>query len=132
MKKGFMVLACAVFLMGCQPTDSQMEKNGQEALRQHLKDPDSGKFRNVYFVRGDKTSGLSKEGFVCGEVNAKNAFGAYVGFSRFSIHVSADTRFLIPYLGIAHGESGARMVNEEASQSELGILSKEFNSRCVR
>lgn len=38
-----------------------------------LKDPDSAKFRNVK-VKWDT---------VCGEVNAKNSFGGYVGYRRF-------------------------------------------------
>lgn len=38
-----------------------------------LKDPDSAKFRGVKV----------KWGTVCGEVNAKNSFGGYVGYRRF-------------------------------------------------
>lgn len=38
-----------------------------------LKDPDSAKFRRVK-VKWDT---------VCGEVNAKNSFGGYVGYRRF-------------------------------------------------
>lgn len=38
-----------------------------------LKDPDSAKFRNVKV----------KWGNVCGEVNAKNSYGGYVGYRRF-------------------------------------------------
>lgn len=42
-----------------------------------LKDPDSAQFRNVRWER--------KESLVilCGEVNAKNSFGGYVGFKPF-------------------------------------------------
>lgn len=38
-----------------------------------LKDPDSARFRGV----------KAKWGTVCGEVNAKNSYGGYVGYRRF-------------------------------------------------
>jgi hypothetical protein len=44
-----------------------------------LKDPDSAKFRPFQFVTDG--SGNQK---VCGEVNAKNTYGGYVGFTGFA------------------------------------------------
>lgn len=41
---------------------------------QFLKDPESAKFRKLH--RGVK-------GIICGEVNSKNSFGGYTGFTRF-------------------------------------------------
>ena len=46
------------------------------AITEGMRDPSSAQFRAVR-----KTSG----GAVCGEVNAKNAMGGYVGFSRFVV-----------------------------------------------
>lgn len=47
----------------------------------YLKDPDSAKFRRIH---------TSFDGsIVCGEVNAKNSMGGYVGFQRF-MNISAD------------------------------------------
>ena len=51
---------------------------GMNAVKSKLKDGDSAKFRNVYFIRGTKGIPVS-----CGEVNSKNSFGAYSGFQRF-------------------------------------------------
>lgn len=42
-----------------------------------LKDPESAKFRNVAI----RPYGYGR--VVCGEVNAKNSYGGYVGFTRF-------------------------------------------------
>ena len=50
----------------------------QVAISEGLKDPDSAKFRN-------------QQGF-CGEVNAKNSFGAYTGFKRF---IAADRNMIV-------------------------------------
>lgn len=46
----------------------------QEKIRAMLRDPESAQFRKI--VRYPK--------LVCGEVNAKNGFGGYDGFSQFS------------------------------------------------
>lgn len=48
-----------------------------EAVRNRLKDPASAQFRDVRLVE------FSFGQVVCGEVNAKNAFGGYVGFTPF-------------------------------------------------
>ncbi|MBC7860285.1 MAG: hypothetical protein H7Z39_16250 [Burkholderiaceae bacterium] len=53
----------------------QGPEKARNAVLAMLKDADSAKFRNVRSV-GD---GL----FVCGEVNAKNSYGGYVGFKKF-------------------------------------------------
>lgn len=46
-----------------------------------LKDPDSAKFRNIFI----SAKGWPKAGnrTVCGEINSKNSYGAYVGFIPF-------------------------------------------------
>jgi len=57
----------------------------QEAASYSLKDPDSAKFRNVRIV------GYFNWKLICGEINAKNSYGAYVGYSRFVAGISAAT-----------------------------------------
>lgn len=46
----------------------------EEAVAAELRDPSSAQFRNI--MEGTETA--------CGEVNAKNAFGAYTGFRKFT------------------------------------------------
>lgn len=46
----------------------------KDRVTRDLKDPDSAKFRGVKAF---------PNGVVCGEVNAKNSFGAYTGFRAF-------------------------------------------------
>lgn len=48
---------------------------GKKVVLDHLKDPDSAKFRNL-------TTSVDAI-FLCGEVNAKNSMGGYMGFKRF-------------------------------------------------
>lgn len=46
----------------------------QEEVASQLLDPSSAKFRNIY---------LMESGMICGEVNAKNPYGGYAGFTPF-------------------------------------------------
>ncbi|WES69663.1 hypothetical protein [Superficieibacter sp. HKU1] len=60
----------------------------QSEVRNLMKDPDSTTFRNL---RGIINSQGVK--YVCGEVNAKNSYGGYVGYKPFAFkdgHVSID------------------------------------------
>ncbi len=69
------------------------EKNGQEkaiaaaqdAAKKGLKDPDSAKFQNLRVADFDGGK------VVCGEINAKNSYGGYVGYKRFVAGTSAAT-----------------------------------------
>ena len=49
----------------------------QNVVREKLKDPKSGEFRNVYYHYVDQVH------VSCGEVNAKTGFGGYGGFQRY-------------------------------------------------
>lgn len=82
------VLAIAVIatLPGCSKRDPnappEMDEKAliEEAkmqIRANLKDPDSAQFRNVRWERKQSLV------ILCGEVNAKNSFGGYVGFKPF-------------------------------------------------
>ena len=48
-----------------------------------LNDPDSAKFRNEWIASG-WTVWFVKGSILCGEVNAKNRMGGYVGYVKFS------------------------------------------------
>lgn len=60
--------------------NDQMEEKAKKAIANNLKDPGSAQFRNIR---------ESSPGILCGEVNAKNAMGGYVGFKRFTWHIAA-------------------------------------------
>ena len=70
------VVSLLIGLSGCgkkEPTEKELnmhrEMMAQESVKKILKDPDSAKFQNM--------NGL------CGEVNSKNSFGGYTGYSEF-------------------------------------------------
>ncbi|MDQ2324994.1 hypothetical protein RBI98_09375 [Citrobacter koseri] len=119
-------------ISGFRPMDYQLEKYGISAFRQALKDPESAQFRNIKLVKSEQKGGLYKGGYVCGEFNAKNGFGAYGGFHRFYVHVGARTRFLIPLFGITHWESDMGFVKENGSLDEKISSLKSFIDRCAQ
>ncbi|MBU4610533.1 hypothetical protein IMZ29_08270 [Achromobacter sp. GG226] len=53
-----------------------------------MRDPQSVQFRNVRVLKETKKPGSKA---VCGELNAKNGYGAYVGFKRFMVGGPVDT-----------------------------------------
>jgi hypothetical protein len=58
-------------------TEAGKIAGAEKRAAQELIDPSSAQFRNVIFVNDRKNP------MVCGEINAKNRMGAYVGFRRF-------------------------------------------------
>lgn len=57
--------------------------NAKAVLTRRFKDPESAKFRNLFISDKGVTT-------LCGEVNAKNSYGAYVGFRRFYSNGSTE------------------------------------------
>lgn len=91
-----LVLAVTLSVSGCGSKEPSLEEKiiqlAQEEVKLNLKDPDSAQFRNVVLKEDttkpeniDKNIGLQPN--VCGEVNAKNSMGGYVGFKPFLVYV---------------------------------------------
>lgn len=65
--RGAGLAVVAFSLIGCA------EREAKQAVAAEMRDPDAAQFRSIW----------SSSNGVCGEVNGKNAFGAYVGFRPF-------------------------------------------------
>jgi len=77
--KRFTMIAASgvVALGGCSlAPQAQLIQQAKEAVSHDLNDPESAQFRDVVVCSADQT-------VVRGEVNAKNLFGAYIGFKPF-------------------------------------------------
>lgn len=70
--KAAAIITLLLTVAACGAANEAQLRSG---LKSVLKDPSSAEFRNEFV---HQTSG-----HLCGEVNAKNSFGAYVGFRRF-------------------------------------------------
>lgn len=71
--KRFLVLA-VLFVVPFIAHEQYVFFQAKADVRKQLTDPDSAEFRNLRKLPGEA---------VCGEVNAKNAYGGYVGFKHF-------------------------------------------------
>ncbi|WP_323615253.1 hypothetical protein [Pseudomonas putida] len=77
MKRLALVVLAGIILAGCGNSDID---RAHQAVGELFNDPASAQYRNDRAVKGG----------VCGEVNAKNAFGAYVGFTAYAVALNDD------------------------------------------
>lgn len=85
----------------------------QAAIRQKLKDPDSAKFGKTIVKTVPNAAGKPTT-VVCGTVNAKNAFGGYVGERPFMVFAA---------------DNEVHLVAPDASLPELAAIL--FNKYCI-
>lgn len=67
-------------------SESQLIEKVKSVASRDLKDPDSAKFRAVSINRSGGAF------VVCGELNAKNSYGGYVGYERFAASAESVTK----------------------------------------
>jgi hypothetical protein len=77
-------------------------KTIEGSVAYRMKDPSSTQFRNVVAVQ--KADGSVA---VCGEVNSKNSFGAYNGFSPFSGYLKNGR---LEGTSVAYDQSSANLI----------------------
>lgn len=90
-----MVLAFAVLLpllVGCKPSEEKAIELAKKEIALNLKDPDSAKFRFTRMAKNNEREDGAVLAMVCGEVNAKNTFGAYSGYRHFLIILSMKSK----------------------------------------
>ena len=81
--KVFFAVVCSLLLLpffalsGCNLVEAPEIRKAKTEVADALRDPASAQFRNV------ESFGLDSGSMVCGEVNGKNGFGAYTGFTHF-------------------------------------------------
>jgi hypothetical protein len=85
-------IALLLALAACGKTAEQKQREevatltslGEKYVREKVLEPNQAQFRNQFVGKG---------GAPCGEVNAKDAFGSYIGFQRY-ISVARDLTLL--------------------------------------
>lgn len=114
-----LLIVSALFCIGS--AYAKQELSDGEAIRlvvadvKHgLKDPYSSKFTNV-FIRRDRAFTS-----VCGEVNAKNSFGAYVGYRPFFGVVMYAPKIIKPYVMFSFIDKGDDDFDDDFAHYCLG------------
>lgn len=74
------------------PSEEQLA-SAKSAVVYDLKDPSSAQFRNMRGIQAKAETGKSAT-YICGEVNARNSFGGYVGFTPFIYNIKDNTAAL--------------------------------------
>lgn len=85
MKKIIALIIIGVSLAGCKPSEKKALELSEKEITINLKDPDSAKFRFVRLAKLEDAKDKSTNSIVCGQINSKNGFGAYTGFTRFIV-----------------------------------------------
>jgi predicted small secreted protein len=96
------LVVAAITLGSCQWVPGTKENDiskGRDAAAAILRDPSSAQFREVIAV--DHKPGSDIERAVCGQINGKNAHGAYAGFTRFVADPSGGKAALDPETGVS-------------------------------
>jgi hypothetical protein len=107
------LVGALVGLAGCDAipgTDAHKEAQAKRIVSSSLIDPNSAQFRNLV-VNGED---------VCGEVNAKNKMGAFVGFTRFVVDIIGDAAFMeedFDYSDLMSADDLCSSANEYTSAS---------------
>ncbi|RTO99733.1 hypothetical protein [Enterobacter hormaechei] len=91
MKKIFLIIAL-LSLVGCKPDSEKAITLAKKEIADSIRDPDSAKFRHLRFIQKEETTEGSVNGFVCGQINGKNGFGAYEGYSPFFIEIHMKSK----------------------------------------
>ncbi|MCR4158836.1 hypothetical protein NUK34_08220 [Kerstersia gyiorum] len=85
MKKTFvwLVLVVAVLFAGAYAWRWYLIKEMRKPVLAELRDPDSAKFRDERFVGPWM---VTDDAILCGELNAKNGMGGYIGYGKFEVY----------------------------------------------
>ena len=113
-------------LVTLQPSEAEIrfQKEAQvlALIQRELRNPDSAQLRDIVF--GEK-------GVVCGQVNAKDSSGGYVGFRHFMVNLETSETQIAPSMA-ALAEGGPPRANstEEARRDYEAL--KAFSEHCLR
>lgn len=98
------------------PMSTQQSKAMRNAVTEEFKDPTSAQLRKIELMDGRNAS-KPGEGIYCGEVNAKNSYGAYTGFMPFIAAVLGDEALAI---NVAQDQDSVVVVRELCRRAKAG------------
>lgn len=115
-----LLLVVAAQLSGCG--DGQATQQAKQTIQHGLSDPLSVQYRNVVEHQG---------GVVCGEYNAKNKMGGYVGFAEFIFNAPklGDMTFTPKYYETFIWCNQDSFESKKAKQAELDTEASICSSR---
>lgn len=85
----YIILLCIFLFCTDIYADERLISEAKESLKSQLKDPYSVVFEKIFMSNGANGAPI-----VCGEFNAKNSYGGYVGNKRFN-YIKTDGKPII-------------------------------------
>lgn len=104
----FGLLLTAYFPATAAPPPKLDEKLLRAAFEKTLKDSESARFRNIQYQETEVPGGWT----MCGEFNAKNSYGGYVGFQPFLGMAVKEDKKPLHYIVLSTGEGGAAVCRQ--------------------
>ena len=90
----YLAMACVcVLATPSANADEAVIETAQTRVRDVLRDPQSAEFRNLSYRQGR----TNLPDVVCGEVNARNAFGGFVGYAPFVYDPRTDEAGIVSF-----------------------------------
>lgn len=83
-KKSLIFFICLFLISACKPSEKDFISIGEGIVKDSLKDPESAKFSSFFHASSEN------EGYVCGDVNAKNSYGGYTGKKPYFIYIETN------------------------------------------
>lgn len=124
MKKILIMALGVATLAGCNPSPDKAIALAKGEISSDMKDPESSKFRELRFIKAGEKEDGTIEGYVCGEINSKNSYGAYAGYTPFYIFLSMKPKGMFSS-GVTY------TVNRKVIfSSETEAVAASFNEMC--
>ena len=80
-----LLMAATVHAAALTTLNEKIIEIGKKGIQEKLKDPESARFKELTVHKGETpTEGVY---YVCGEINSKNSYGGYAGFTPFYAQV---------------------------------------------
>lgn len=124
MKKIIIMVLGVLVLAGCKPGSDKAIAIAKNVISSDMRDPESSKFRELRFIKAGEKEDGSIGGYVCGEINSKNSYGAYAGYTPFYIFLDMKPK------GIFSSGVTYTVHRKMIFSSESQAVAASFNEMC--
>lgn len=116
-----LLLMGAIALTACgQSKEAKITQQKREFVTQQMRDPGTVQF---------KAEKLNGQGWLCGQLNSKNAYGAYVGFKRFAVRDYDDAWIEgLGYSGKPDAQPTAHIIEALKFQTKVLVRIREVKT----
>ncbi|EEW40529.1 hypothetical protein HMPREF0484_3412 [Klebsiella pneumoniae subsp. rhinoscleromatis ATCC 13884] len=121
MKIIVVALLSLFFLTACKPTEEKAIELAKVEISHDMKDPSSTQFRDVISKKVGENDDGSIAMLVCGEVNSKNSFGAYSGYTPFVIAINMKSKGFLSS-GVVYTVAGKTVDNFPTGNNSASVI----------